>query len=116
MRPGGSTGVNGACFARDTDVSLTLFSDPVALGTARTDGKGSFSLLVRIPSNTAEGNHRIVAQGAGQSASLLLTVSRGLSVTGMSWNLAILGLALLAAGVILLAGDRIARQDLIEFV
>jgi hypothetical protein len=110
--------VNGACFARTTDIALTLFSDPVSLGLATTDANGGFSVTVTIPSNTPVGTHTLTAAGGGQSASLSLLVSdTGLVVSGsgLSWNLGILGLAMLAAGIILLAGDRISKQDLIEF-
>jgi hypothetical protein len=116
VRAGGSTGVNGACFARNVDITLTLFSDPVVLGTVRTDGIGSFSKVITIPSNTPVGNHTLTASGSGQAASITLVVSAsGFGVTGLSWNLLILGLALIAAGVIVMAGHRIGEQDLIDF-
>jgi hypothetical protein len=108
--------VSGANWPSNTDISLALNSDPVNLGTVRSDGNGAFSIVVRIPSNTSAGNHTLSATGGGQTASLTLVVSAGLGVTGLSWNLAILGVALLAAGIIVLAGERIGRQELIEFV
>jgi hypothetical protein len=115
VTPGGSTLLNGACFARNADISLVLTSDPVNLGTARTDASGNFSFTVTIPTNTPPGNHTLTASGAGQSATLTILVSQPLSTTGMRWNLAILGLAMVAAGIILMAGDRIGKQDLIDF-
>ena len=95
-----------------------LTSDPVTLGRARTDFAGNFGATIAIPLNTAEGAHTLTATGGGQSASIPLIVSKSgtFAVTGLSWNLVILGLALFAAGVIVLAGDRIGKQELIEFV
>ena len=115
VQAGGTVQVTGARWPANTDVSLVLTSDPVNLGTVRSDANGAFSVVVTIPSNTTAGNHTLTASGGGQSVSMTLVVSGKLVVTGISWNLAILGLALLAAGIIVLAGDRIGRQELIEF-
>ena len=112
---GGSTGIGGTCFARNTAISLTLFSDPVNLGTVTSDANGNFSVTVTVPRSVPVGAHTLTAAGAGQSASMTLLVSEALARTGMSWNLAILGLVLIAAGIIVMAGDRIGRQELIAF-
>jgi hypothetical protein len=87
----------------------------VLLGTTKTDSTGAFSFVVTIPRGTAAGTHTITVAGGGASASAPLVVTNGLAVTGIAWNVGILGLALLAAGVIVLAGDRIGKQDLIDF-
>ncbi len=117
VAPGGETSVTGTCFRRNLDGQLILTSDPVSLGTFRTDGNGNFFVTVAIPRNTAVGTHTLTARGGDQSAAITLIVSNvsGFGVTGMSWNLLILGLALMAAGIVVLAGDRIGKQDLIEF-
>jgi hypothetical protein len=117
VAPGGSTSVTGTCFRRNLDGQLILTSDPVSLGTFRTDGNGNFFVTVAIPRNTAVGNHTLTARAGDQSAAITLIVSNvsGFGVTGMSWNLLILGLALVAAGIVVLAGDRIGKQELIEF-
>lgn len=112
---GSSTSVGGACFPANTSIALTLFSDPISLGTAVTDSTGTFSVIVTIPTSVVAGTHTLTAAGGGQSASISLVVSNVLVRTGMSWNLAILGLALIAAGIIVMSGDRIGRQQLIDF-
>ena len=115
--PGGSTNVSGNCFNRNIDIGLTLFSDPVVLGIAHTDATGAFNFTVTIPGNTAPGTHTLAATGGGQSATIPLIVSSQtpFGVTGISWNMLVLGLALVAGGVIVLAGDRIGKQELVTF-
>jgi 5'-nucleotidase len=115
VRPGGSTVLNGSCYPRNADLNIVMTSDPVLLGTVKSDGNGAFSVTITIPANTSQGTHTITVSGAGASAALSLIVSGAFGVTGLSWDMAILGLALIAAGIIVLAGDRIGKQDLIEF-
>lgn len=119
VAPGQSTGISGTCYTPNTDLDMVLTSDPVSLGRAHTDGAGNFAVTVAIPLNTPVGTHTLTVSGGGRSAAISIIVSStpgAFGVTGMSWNLAVLGLALLAAGVIVLAGDRIGKQELIEFV
>ena len=116
VQQGGTVQVNGVNWPASTEVGFTLNSDPVFLGSVRSDSAGGFSVVLRIPSTIPVGTHTLTASGGGKSASLTLLVSAPLVVTGMSWNFAILGIALLAAGVIVLAGERIGRQELVEFV
>jgi hypothetical protein len=73
--PGGSLTVTGQHFASDELITLTLFSRGVTLGSTTTNGSGSFSTDISVPSDTAPGGHTIVANGAtGDSASTGITV------------------------------------------
>ncbi len=67
--PGGSLTVNGQNFAPGETILLTLFSHGVPIGGTSSNGIGSFSTSVTIPSGTTPGEHTIVATGAtGDSA------------------------------------------------
>ncbi len=73
--PGGTLTVTGQNFVPDESITLTLFSDGVSLGSTASNGSGSFSTQVTIPTNTTPGGHTIVANGAtGDSASTGITV------------------------------------------
>jgi hypothetical protein len=72
---GSSLTVNCKNFASHESVFFKLYSDRVFLGQTRTNGNGSCSIYVTIPSNTKPGEHTIVATGStGDSASTEITV------------------------------------------
>lgn len=65
-----------AGFAPNTDVALEIRSDPIALGTFRSDASGVVRASVTIPEGFA-GNHTIVASGVsatGQPLTLSVPV------------------------------------------
>jgi hypothetical protein len=67
--PGGSLIVNGQNFVSDESIVLTLFSHGVPIGSTSSNGSGSFSTSVTIPSGTTPGEHTIIATGGtGDSA------------------------------------------------
>jgi len=73
--PGDSLTVNCKNFAPNEKISFTLDSHPVFLGKTTSNGNGSCSIQVTIPSNTEGGEHTIVATGkTGDSASTEITV------------------------------------------
>jgi hypothetical protein len=75
VAPGGSLTFAGDGFPPNTDVSVTLFSTPVNLGTTKTDANGHFSVVVAIPSNIDPGQHTLTASTAdGKTASVTFTV------------------------------------------
>ena len=65
VAPGGNVTVTGGGMAPSADLTLTLFSDPISLGTARADASGNFSVVVTIPADTSPGEHRLVVSGRG---------------------------------------------------
>lgn len=82
--PGGTVSVQSSGWQADSSVSLTLFSDPVSLGSVTADSSGAFSTTVTIPSGTAAGAHRIVLSGtdangnaATQEIAITVTVAAG---------------------------------------
>jgi hypothetical protein len=102
------------------DVTFTMNSEPVVLGTAASDPSGVARLSATIPANAALGTHTLVATGTGaDGAPLTLTLSftvvagdgtaggaaGALPRTGddSSLPLARIGLALAAAGGVITA-------------
>ena len=81
---GSATTLTGACFPPNQDVSLTLTSDPVSLGTVRTDANGRYTKVVTIPRSTARGSHTITAVSGASRSSVVIDVTRMLPVTGRS--------------------------------
>lgn len=72
LTPGQSVGVTGEGFRANSDVDLTLESDPVFLKTVQTDGTGSFSTTVTIPSNQPTGPHTVKATGVAPDGGVLV--------------------------------------------
>ena len=56
------------------DLTVTLFSDPVDLGTVTAGGDGTAALSVVVPADTATGDHTLVVEGASGRAEASLTV------------------------------------------
>lgn len=78
--PGKTITVSGSNFKADSDVSITLHSTPVTLGTFKTNSSGVFRAQVTIPKNTITGSHQIVVAGinaAGESVSRSSALSVG---------------------------------------
>ncbi|QKW23323.1 hypothetical protein HUT16_33340 [Kitasatospora sp. NA04385] len=63
LAPGSSVAVTGGGYQPGGTIELTLFSTPVALGTATADGSGTFKATVKLPADTAPGTHTIQAVG-----------------------------------------------------
>ncbi len=128
--PGETVTLIGRTFAGGSTVTVTLFSEPVVLGSATADAAGVMALQATIPQNTPLGSHTITADGTAPdgsplSLSVSLTVvpaaanARGsgtggsggggaaghLPRTGDSWSLTLakLGLGLAAAGGVITA-------------
>ena len=66
--------VFGANFPPNTPLDVTMFSDPVRLGSTVSDAAGGYSVTVTIPANTSPGAHDIVVTGGGARASTRITV------------------------------------------
>jgi alpha-L-fucosidase len=62
-------------FSPNSDVTLTLHSDPVQLATGTTDAAGHLAITTTIPADTAAGAHEVVATQGDASASASLTVT-----------------------------------------
>lgn len=117
--PGGSLTVTGSGFCPTCTITLTIHSTPVTLGTTTSDANGNFSTSVSIPSDTAPGNHTIVATDPdGDTASTAILVagsvgptvaaSSGLAFTGadISAVSAIGAIALALGGMLILTSRR----------
>jgi uncharacterized membrane protein YgcG len=71
---GGVLTVSGSGFAPDTEVAVSIHSDPVSLGSATVGPAGTFALQVTIPASFT-GPHVIEASGTSAlSAPLVLSV------------------------------------------
>ncbi len=76
--PGGSVTVLGTGFAPDTDARVELHSDPVVLGTVRTDDTGAFTLAATVPASLPAGTHTVVVVVDGVTVgSTTVTVAAG---------------------------------------
>ena len=75
--PGGCLWVDGGSFSSNESIALMLYNQQVTLGSTRSDGNGSFSMKVCIPSSTKSGDYTIVPHGAsGDSAATGITVEQ----------------------------------------
>jgi LPXTG-motif cell wall-anchored protein len=74
--PGQTVTIEGRTFATGSTATVTLFSEPVGLGSAIADAAGVFALQATIPADTPLGHHTITAQGTAPDGSpLSLSVS-----------------------------------------
>lgn len=74
---GGAVTVTGSGWHADSQVTTTLRSDPVVLGTAGVGADGSFAQQYTIPASTPPGAHTITLDGTGpdgQPASVVLSL------------------------------------------
>jgi LPXTG-motif cell wall-anchored protein len=67
--PGESIGVEARTFAAGADVTITLASGPVVIGTAAADASGAVSFQVTIPADTPRGSNTINATGQAPDGS-----------------------------------------------
>jgi hypothetical protein len=75
---GGQVTVRGQGWHAESDVTLTMRSEPVVLGVASTDVDGAFSQTSRIPVGTAPGAHTITLSGTdvyGDPATVVLDLT-----------------------------------------
>jgi LPXTG-motif cell wall-anchored protein len=76
-KPGDTIAVGGTGFNPSEPVRVTLFSEPVVLGTTTADQNGLASLTFVLPANTPPGAHTIEMLGlaSGKQLSVALQVS-----------------------------------------
>jgi LPXTG-motif cell wall-anchored protein len=125
----GLVDTGGEGFAADSPVKVYLFSDPTFLGTLFTDPTGTFSGLLQIPAGIDPGVHNLQVVGYDPDGNVLvftvgvvvpgsgggtdgyggdsLLASTGTELTG---TLSAAGLALIAAGTVLVVRRRKAAQ------
>jgi uncharacterized repeat protein (TIGR01451 family) len=80
--------VKGQGFGPDTDVQVWLHSEPVLLGTVRTDATGAFSATFPLPAAVATGAHQIVLNGTDVNGA---AITRALDLTILPQQLAFTG-------------------------
>jgi hypothetical protein len=74
LQPGQQATVAGSGFLGDTPVTVTMESDPILLGTTRTNAAGAFSVVVTIPLGVTAGPHTIVVRAGGITVLVPVTV------------------------------------------
>lgn len=120
---GQTTTVTGSGFAANHSVGLTVGG--ASLGSATTDGNGSFSTTVTMPSSLAAGRHQIVAHAASQTCSFTLASTAGVDsvqvtrndggstaftgVAVLTWS--VVAVALLASGLLFVVIGRRRREN-----
>ncbi len=103
---GGAVTVRGTGFAADADARVEIHSDPVLLGTVRTDDSGAFTLAATVPAGLPAGTHTVVvvvdgvtvgsttvtvvADAAGSDGELAFTGAEGLVPAAIAALLALL--------------------------
>lgn len=63
VKPGEAVDVAGRGFAPNQRLVANLLSDPLPLGTTRSDAAGNYKMKVTIPLAATPGSHRIVVSG-----------------------------------------------------
>lgn len=63
VNPGGQFTLMAQGFAPNTTTTITLFSEPVRLGTAQPDAFAYFEAVLDVPVDAAFGRHTLVADG-----------------------------------------------------
>ena len=82
-KPGDTIAVGGSGFSPGEPVRVTLFSEPVVLGTPTADQNGLASLTFVLPTNTPPGAHTIEMLGlsSGKQLSVALQVNPSSTTT-----------------------------------
>jgi outer membrane protein OmpA-like peptidoglycan-associated protein len=63
VNQGHSVGVDGTGFKPNSDVKVYVFSDPILLGTVKTDAAGSFAATLPIANDFTIGTHTLQVSG-----------------------------------------------------
>ena len=98
-KPGDTIAVGGTGFSPSEPVRVTLFSEPVVLGTTTADQNGLASLTFVLPANTSPGAHTIEMLGltSDKRLSVALQVNPS-STTTTSTTTTVAGATTTAAG------------------
>ena len=72
--PGGTVIFTGGGFAPNSNVTVTLFSDPIVLGTTTANAQGNFTFEAVIPDDLEPGEHRLEASGVDADGNPLVVV------------------------------------------
>ena len=82
-KPGDTIAVGGTGFSPSEPVRVTLFSDPVVLGTTTADANGLASLTFVLPAGTSPGAHTVEMLGlaSGRRLSVALQVNPSSTTT-----------------------------------
>ena len=75
VRPGQPITVQSPGFSPDEQVSVTLHSTPVSLGTVRADGDGDVDAAVTIPSTTVPGSHELIFTGLTTGHTVIIPIT-----------------------------------------
>lgn len=106
VNPGGQLHLTAPAgtFAPGADVTVTLHSDPVVLGTFPAADDGSFDVTVTVPEDVDTGEHSLVAEGPGPDGDTV-TVQADLTVDDLAFTGSEgTGGLLVGAGALILVG------------
>jgi hypothetical protein len=109
---GGDITIDSSGWMHDTDVTITLHSDPVVLGTVTADANGDVHTTVSIPAGTAAGAHTIELTGT-DSTGAPRDVTTAITIASGGGSLPRTGAAIAAmvgvAAVLFAAGTALSR-------
>jgi hypothetical protein len=110
---GGTFTVSGTGFAPNVDVAVTLFSDPISLGTIRSTSNGAIQATMSMPANAPAGAHKMEAVGVNAaggknilSANVQVTATGtgNIARTGNTTDLLLpIGIAVVSFGILAFA-------------
>ncbi len=106
VSPGGQITVHGSGFKPNSEISATLHSSPVLLGTVTANASGTFVQKFAVPKNTSIGNHQLVVSGinssdASVSSTLSLTVNELPATGSHTTTLIVIASAFIVLGIVL---------------
>ena len=107
--------VDAQGLADNSLVNAWVYSDPISLGSAKTDANGTVNASFLAPEELEAGNHRLVLKGIAETGDNLV-VALGLEVastsTGPNWSWVFVLLLLAAVGTgLVLPARRRARNN-----
>jgi len=82
---GDDVSVSAVGFQPESEVDVTIYSEPTSLGKVSVDADGNLSAQITLPNNLETGNHTLVLSGMGLNK-IPISVKFGIIVYGTSTN------------------------------
>ena len=111
--------VDAQGLADNSPIEAWVYSDPIALGSAKADASGAVNASFNAPEELEAGKHRLILKGIAETGDNLV-VSLGLEVASTSsgpnwsWVFVLLLLAAIGTGLVLPARRRARNGTLIQ--
>lgn len=83
VAPGEDVTISGSGFASGANVTITIESDPVVLGSTTADATGTIAAVIEIPASIPAGSHTLKATGRSADGGVLV-LAQAVEVTGQA--------------------------------